>query len=416
MESLSDKLKALGVKLGVDGLPHLEKQNPAGKSIEDLLPEGKVVLTQQGESFSLEEMYPANHLHGKFKVFETADYASLLSLLSLNQEFDLERCVFMDTETTGLAGGAGTLAFMVGLGFYRDNDFWLYQGFLRDPSDEPGMLAFIEELLAGIDTVITYNGKSFDVPLMHSRCVLNGFGKVFEDMRHIDLLHVARKVWKHRLPSRTLGTVENEILGFFRSKEEVPGWMAPELYFDYQKTGDASGVVPVFYHNAMDILTLGVLLRVVAAMVHDPFTVNVAGADLVSIARMYADQNDYDRAIELYEKGIEHHLSNDVYLDALMRFAAIYKRQNETAKALSLWERAVKLGSIEACEELAKFYEHHAKSYEDAMKWVNEGFSCAKKANLSKYQRSRIEDSLQHRLERLLGKWQVGKGNSFRQS
>mgnify|MGYP001548412667 CR=1 FL=1 len=412
MESLSDKLKALGVKMGIDGLPALEKTKKKPRSIEELLPEGREILTPQGVSYAVEASFPATHFHGKFKVFQDADYGALLRLLSMEEKFDLERCVFMDTETTGLAGGAGTLAFMVGLGFYRDNDFWLYQGFLRDPSDEPGMLAYIDELLAGIDTVVTYNGKSFDVPLMHTRCVLNGFGKVFDGMRHIDLLHLARKVWKHRLPSRNLGTVENEILGFFRSEEEVPGWMAPELYFDYQKTGDATGVVPVFYHNAMDILSLGVMLRVIAALVNDPYAVNSPGVDLVSIARMYTDLKEYDRAIELYEKGIGHDLPADVYQDALMRYAAIFKRQNETNKALSLWERAVELGSFDACEELAKYFEHQAKEYEVAMKWTNEGFSCVKRANLSKYQAHRVEGALQHRLERLLGKWQKSKDDS----
>ena len=413
MESLSDKLKALGIKLGVDGLPTTSTARKKGKGIEGLLPMGKVIRNSFGESFSVEEQYSANHVHGKFSTFAEASYDSLLHLLSLEGDFVLERCVFMDTETTGLAGGSGTLAFMVGLGFYREKNFWLYQGFLRDPSDEPGMLGRIEELLEGIDTVVTYNGKSFDVPLMHARCVINGFEKAFEGMRHIDLLHVARKVWKHRLPSRTLGTVENEILGFYRSEEEVPGWMAPELYFQYQKTGDASGVVPVFYHNAMDILTLGVLLRVVAQLVHDPYQVESPGADLVSIARMYADQKEYDRAIALYEEGIQHDLADEVYLDALMRFAVIFKRQNEMEKALPLWERAVQLGSIDACEELAKYYEHQCKDYECAMKWVNAGFNCMRIADhLNRYQVHRIEESLQHRLERLLGKWQAENDES----
>ena len=412
MESLSDKLKALGVKMGIDGLPEGKRIKKKVRSIQELLPEGKIITTPLGESFALEEMYLSQQLHGKYPIYDIADYGALLQLLSVEADFDLERCVFMDTETTGLAGGAGTLAFMVGLGFYRDNNFWLYQGFLRDPSDEPGMLAYIEELLAGIDTVVTYNGKSFDVPLMHTRCVLNGFEKFFEGMQHIDLLHLARKVWKHRLPSRTLGIVENEILGFFRSEEEVPGWMAPELYFGYQKTGDASGVVPVFYHNAMDIISLGVMLRVIAELVRDPYAVNSPGVDLVSIARMYADQKSYDQAIALYEKGIAHDLPADVYKDALMRFASIFKHQKKTEQALALWERAVALGSIEACEELAKYFEHQVKEYEIAMHWTNAGFSCAKNAKLSKYQAHRVEGALQHRLERLLGKWQKTKDDS----
>jgi tetratricopeptide (TPR) repeat protein len=312
----------------------------------------------------------------------------------------------MDTETTGLAGGTGTLAFMVGLGFYHHGDFHLFQGFLRDPSDERAMLEVMSERLTGIDTVVTYNGKSFDVPLLHSRFVMNGLTKAFVGMRHIDLLHVARKLWKHRLSSRTLGVVENEILGFFRSAEEVPGWMAPELYFQYQKTGDASGIVPMFYHNAMDILTLGVLLRVVAELINEPDSFNSPGVDIVSIARMYTDLRDFDQAISLYEKGIQRELPIQIYLDAALRFADLFKRQHLFEKSVPLWEKAVSFGSEEACEELAKYYEHQKKDYENAMKWVNAGFECLKRQGVDRYYRRRQEEAFQHRLERLLEKWQ----------
>lgn len=412
MESLNDKLKALGVKLGVDTNSAEKITTKRARPIEVLIPKGKIVETPNGLSFAVDELFTSAHSHGNFLVHEKADYQELLRLLAFEGELDLERCVFMDTETTGLAGGSGTLAFMVGLGFYKEGNFVLYQGFLRDPSDEPGMLARIEELLTGIDTVVTYNGKSFDVPLLHTRCVLNGYRKFFANMRHIDLLHIARKVWKHRLPSRTLGVVENEILGFYRSEEEVPGWMAPELYFQYQKTGDASGVVPVFYHNAMDILTLGVLLRVMANMIADPLCDIVAGVDLVSIAKMYMDQKQYDKAIALYEHGIQQDLPGEIYIEALMRSAAIFKRQESIDKALPLWERAVDLGSIDACEELAKYFEHQAKEYDTALRWVNQGFACVRTAALDKYQKHQIEGALQHRLERLLGKWQRNTGES----
>lgn len=407
MESLSEKLKALGVKMGVNSDQTSKLPAQGQHRIEDLLPQGKIVETKMGSSFAIENRYSSDHQHGEFAVYEEAEYSEFLDLFALDQEFDVERCVFMDTETTGLAGGAGTLAFMVGLGFYQDGEFWLYQGFLRDPGDEPGLLAKLEELLTGIDTVVTYNGKSFDVPLMHSRCVINGFSKLFDRMQHIDLLHAARKVWKYRLPSRTLGIVENEILGFYRSEEEVPGWMAPELYFDYQKTGDASGVVPVFYHNAMDILTLGVLLRVIAQMLHDPFEKEAEGVDLVSIARMYAEQKEYDRAIKLYQSGLRHDLPPELYLDAILRFALIFKRQEKIEKALPLWESAVEIGSVAACEELAKYYEHTLREFETAIQWVNRGFSCLRRSGLSKYEIHRAEEALQHRLERLLGKWQA---------
>lgn len=406
IESLGDKLKALGVKLGLDQTgPSEEKSKTKHSDITTLLPEGKVISNIHGDTFWVEEVYHAAEKHGKFLVKQATNFSSLLPLLGADAVFDLESSVFMDTETTGLAGGTGTLAFMVGLGFFRGNDFYLFQGFLRDPTEELAMLTHITGLLEGMNTVVTYNGKSFDVPLMHTRCTINGLEKLFTPMYHIDLLHLARKLWKYRLPSRTLGMVENEILGFHRSAEEVPGWMVPELYFEYQKTGDASVVLPVFYHNAMDILSLGVLLQVTAAMLDDPGSLGSPGVDTVSVARMAAEQGDIGKAVALYEQGLQDDMPTDIYVETLLRFANIYKREKQWQTACVLWEKAAAQGSVFACEELAKYYEHITKDYPAAIQWVNCGFVCVEAMKLGAYERSRMVKAWQHRLERLLDKW-----------
>ena len=406
MESLSDKLKALGVKLGLD------QTEPSGAAIKttqaditELLPEGKLIPTIHGETFWVEEVYSGTGNHGGFQVKQSTDFSSMLEMVGADAAFDLENCVFMDTETTGLAGGTGTLAFMVGLGFFRGEDFYLYQGFLRDPTEELAMLTYIAGLLEGKNTVVTYNGKSFDVPLMHTRCTLNGFEKLFAPMYHIDLLHLARKLWKYRLPSRTLGMVENEILGFHRSAEEVPGWMVPELYFEYQKTGDATVVLPVFYHNAMDILSLGVLLQVTASLLDNPASLDSPGVDTVSVARMAAEQGNIEKAVLLYEQGLQDDMPTEVYVETLLRFATIYKRDKLWHSACILWEKAAEKRSLCACEELAKYYEHTMKEYQVAIQWVNRGFKFFEEMKLGGYERTRMEKAWQHRLERLLDKW-----------
>jgi uncharacterized protein YprB with RNaseH-like and TPR domain len=406
MESLSDKLKALGVKLGLDQAQPSETISKAKQAdITELLPEGKVISTIHGDTFWVEEVYSGVGMHGRFRVKQSTNFHPMLEMVGADSEFDLETCVFMDTETTGLAGGTGTLAFMVGLGFFRGDDFYLYQGFLRDPTEELAMLTHITGLLEGRNTVVTYNGKSFDVPLMHTRCTINGLEKLFAPMFHIDLLHLARKLWKYRMPSRTLGMVENEILGFHRSAEEVPGWMVPELYFDYQKAGDATVVLPVFYHNAMDILSLGVLLQVTATLLDNPASLDSPGVDTVSVARMAADQGNIEKAVILYEQGLNDDMPTDIYVETLLRFATIYKRDKQWDSACILWEKAAEQGSIWACEELAKYYEHTTKEYQMAIQWVNRGFDCFERMKLGGYQRSRMEQAWQHRLERLLEKW-----------
>jgi len=138
----------------------------------------------------------------------------------------------VDTETTGLAGGSGTYTFMVGIGRFEGDEFRLAQFFLRDPSEEAAQLAAIEKFLAPCQAVVSFNGKSFDLPLLNSRYLINGCPPPLAGAAHIDLLHLSRRLWRARLPSRTLGNLEAKILGLTRAQQDVPGWMIPDLFLD----------------------------------------------------------------------------------------------------------------------------------------------------------------------------------------
>jgi len=417
MESLNDKLKSLGVDLGMKkvGKPAKIGKKPREK-IETFV-QGEELLTAHGPTYVVKSEYPLGDRWGDFPVYEEADHTTLLQCAKMNPEVSepLSKMIFMDTETTGLAGGSGTLAFMVGLGYYTEEAFVLYQYFLRTPEEERAMLTSIDQLMAEQERsiVVSYNGKSFDTPLLNTRYVINQMDSPFKKSDQIDLLHFARRFWKKRLPSRTLGFIENEVLGFYRSEEEVPGWMAPELYFEYLREGKAEGVSHVFYHNAVDIVSLGVLEILMAKLLCNPAeNESLHGLDQLSIAKMFIDaQQDDAQVLALYDSATKKTLPEQFSVQGLLEYGHLLKRREAWEEAVKVWERAAAIKSLEACEELAKYYEHQRKDYETAIRWVNRGFEILEKYPKYQFKTRQLMDAFQHRLERNLKKWQGIKEN-----
>ncbi len=171
---------------------------------------------------------------------------------------DVRRMLFLDTETTGL-GGPGTYAFLVGLGFVEDDAFVVRQHFIRSPDEEAAMLHAVAETLGECPTITTFNGVSFDVPLLRTRMRALGVKFSFRDILHCDLLYGARRLWQRRLPNCRLQTLEEGVLGFKR-QGDVPSGDVPGLYFDFLETGDLDSLEGVFHHNVLDIISLAALM------------------------------------------------------------------------------------------------------------------------------------------------------------
>lgn len=269
-----------------------------------------------------------------------------------------QRWAFLDTETTGLAGGTGTYAFLIGVGVLVEDTFRVHQFFMRDFQDEPQVLEEVAVLLSTCDVLVTYNGKAFDAPLLETRYRLTRREPPLERLQHLDLLHSARRLWKLRLTSCRLQDLEKEIVGYERV-DDVPGYLIPGLYFDYVRYGMLRRLEPVFLHNRLDILSLACLTSVVLAALGDPARAPLThGADLFSLAGWVARQGRRDAALELYSRVLACNLPPD--LDALARqeTARLHKRAHNYDAALPLWQQ---LGTAEAFEELAKYYEHRAK-------------------------------------------------------
>jgi uncharacterized protein YprB with RNaseH-like and TPR domain len=406
MPTLSDRLKALGVKIGTQDLPAPKKERSF--PVEDIA-SGRFVDTGNGSTYLLEQDFSIDYIQGEVGLRISTKPQTIAEWAGNQQiaEDDLESLVFLDTETSGLAGGTGTFAFLVGVGRYTPAGFHLAQFFMRDPIDEPALLLALEEFLAPCRTVVSFNGKAFDVPLLDTRYILQGWKSPFKDFSHIDLLHLARRLWRDRLPSRTLANLEVQILHASRTDEEIPGWMIPQIYFDYLRDGDARPLLRVFYHNAMDVISLAALLNHTSLLLETPFSLpENETIELAAIGRLMEDLGHTDRAFECYERCLQANLPDDILPDdilndTLQRLSFLHKRNNDYAAALPLWEQAVVRDQVYAYEELAKYYEHHALDIERARKWTLAALAYLETGSLTPFEKYHWMEIFQHRLERL---------------
>jgi len=416
MPSLSDKLKSLGVKIGTHDIDPLRSNKPG--SLDQVLG-GSVYQTLNGEIYLIESIYPSDYQYGQTSLF-ASPALSLLAAWSGDDRitsYTLESFAFLDTETTGLSGGTGTYTFLIGVGRFEADQFHLTQFFMRDPTDEPAILIALEGLLATCQALVTFNGKAFDIPLLKTRYITQGWRNPLVDFAHLDLLHLARRLWKDRLPSRTLGNLEAQILGITRTADDIPGWMIPEIYFEYLRSGDPHPLKNVIYHNAMDVLSLASLFVHSSWILAEPLGDRVQdGTDLIAMAKLFENLGNLDLAIELYRRGIEKSTPEEIQIIALSRLAAIYKRRGEYHFAITCWQNAASLRDISAYIELAKYYEHHIQDYDQALQWTSSAFMLIQESHRNSYERMSWEKDLNHRMERITRKIEALSRNLKRDS
>ncbi len=399
MDSLSDKLKAMGVSIGVNRLPAAGRAIP----VEEAVP-GEIRATPLGDTFLVAARYGPDHRHGR-RLLAIQHPLDTLAAWAKNSSLvaePLESIAFLDTETSGLAGGAGTFAFMIGVGRFIDGEFNLIQFFLRDPAEEPAMLAALEAFLSPCYTLVTFNGKSFDLPLLQSRFITNGWEKPWRPKAHIDLLHMARRLWRHRLPSRALGDLEVHILDVKRTEEEVPGWLVPQMYIDYLWTKDARPMRGVFYHNEIDILSMAVLMDHMAEMLdQSPDSIGGDVEDILAIGKLCEDIGQTERAMSFYEQCLKANKHPPGASEARRRLSFIQKRSGNFDAAVTLWETEATLDEIYAFEELAKYYEHHVSDYSTALTWTKAGLAVIASDAFSAFDRPFQQEAFEHRFARL---------------
>jgi hypothetical protein len=391
----------MGVKIGAQELkpPPVRLDYP----IEHVIP-GSLHETAAGYAYLVEQSLPAETPHGDKSLQMSTRLDALAQCIHepYLQQIGLEQIAFLDTETSGLSGGTGTYAFLIGAARYIEGNFHLVQFFMRDPGEESALLLELEKFLAPCQALVSFNGKSFDVPLLNARYTLQGWASPLENLIQVDLLHLARRLWRERLPSRTLGNLEVQILGVRRTADEVQGWMIPQMYFDYLLSGDARPLKKVFYHNAMDVITMAALLEHVAHLLADPIN---ASAGLVeeqaALGRLYEDLGDDGLAEKMYLQSLQNGLPEGLFWNTLEKLSYLYKRSGEREKAMELWQKAAKHGHIYAHIELAKIYEHTLRDYAQALHWTQAALDLLQASPLASVEASLWRGELEHRRQRL---------------
>jgi uncharacterized protein YprB with RNaseH-like and TPR domain len=349
---------------------------PSRGFIEELV-SGEVVRTPHGEHFETEKLWERHRRHGSVDISDLADLPKdMLAELSggVITCAHPTRWAFLDTETTGLAGGTGTCAFLIGVGSIEPAGFRLRQFFMRDYGEEPSVLARLAEHLAQFDVLITYNGKAYDQPLLETRFRLARARVPFDRMEHLDLLFGARRLWKLRLESCRLVDLEHQILGVERLGD-LPGELIPYVYFEYLRTKAAFRLVPIFHHNAIDILSLACLTAIVPSAFRpgDGREVGAGlrhGADLIGLARWLLAADREEEGLRLLRRAVEMGLPDQLLFRTLWDIGGVEKRRGREDAVLAVFTELS--GSrnpyrARALEELAKYYEHRERNYSMAL-------------------------------------------------
>jgi uncharacterized protein YprB with RNaseH-like and TPR domain len=342
---------------------------------------------------------------------------SVLALLSRDRSFeaiDLSSAVFLDLETTGLAGGTGTVPFLVGLGYFRDDRFKVSQFFLGDLAEEGRLIREVKQFFAemGFRSLVTYNGKAFDVPLLETRFALHRTPLPVRDMPHLDFLFSARHLWKHKYDSCRLSDLAREIAQAPRS-EDIPGAEIPIRYFEYIRTGDFSLIEPILYHNQEDILSLLSVVVAGAVLVERNRGAAERGGetdamDLYGVARLFERAGDAARSAELLERALQGRLSAEVSNTARKKLASHFKKNQAWDKAVSIWQGLGRSEQSFSFRELSMYYEHKAKNFDEAIRAAEEGLAASMGGSPAE------RKDFEKRIERLKGKIHRQNGRARR--
>jgi uncharacterized protein YprB with RNaseH-like and TPR domain len=418
-EDLRQRLRELGVVKGVRGLTaSFGEKAPAHRRapIEALVP-GHFHTTSHGQCFVVEATYPPGHLHGSLPLSAFLDMSPhVLAQIARDpalSQVNLRRICFLDTETTGLSAGTGTMAFVVGLGFFTEDGFSVHQYFLRDHGDEPAMIEALAELLPTFEALASFNGRAFDVPILENRFILARLTPPTTGVPHLDLLPPARRMWHYHLPSCALGALERGVLGVFREQDDVPGGVIPTLYRDYLRTGDAREMKRVLYHNVVDVLSLVTLAARLCVAFANPWgkmqddsDQGLSCGELYGLGRWYELEGRPASAERAYRSALSAPVAPDIRPRALRALGYLLKQADRRAEALAYWQQLALEAAPDTADfvlahvEMAKYFEWHVEDLSLAHGWTQ-----AALAQVESWPPGRHRDvalaELRHRLARL---------------
>lgn len=365
-----------------------EKPKPSGYDVQDMIP-GTVCCNEAGAFYVIETKYPYSYFYGGSCIGSAMEIntGNLARLCSDNPSKcpTADNLLFLDTETTGLSGGAGTVAFLVGVGYFREDTYVVKQFFMRDYNEEPALLTELNKLLAEFEGLVTFNGRSFDWNLLQSRFISNRIRPVLKTPVHIDLLYPSRKIWGLILENCRLSSLEENILGEKRT-DDIPGAMIPEVYFKYLQDRNASNIQKVVSHNKMDILSMVALMSRIAAMLDNPLSESNSGHEILGLGRIFEKSGENVNVMDCFEYCTRSVEDYSIKIAAARRLSWIYKRSGNYSKALELWEGMLESSggfNLFSMIELAMYYEHKEKNIDKALDIVDKAVSIGRKTGLT---------------------------------
>jgi uncharacterized protein YprB with RNaseH-like and TPR domain len=353
-----------------------------------------------------ENPYNLDTRYGKITISSGLQISGdLLACLSKDDSFrdlDLSTALFIDLETTGLSGGTGTIPFNVGMGYYKDDKFWVAQYFLGDLSEEERMIQEMTQFFTEMNfqSLVTYNGKNFDIPLLETRFILYRQPFPLNDLPHLDFMYPARNLWKHKYDNCRLSYLAQEVVQTGRT-EDIPSSEVPWRYFQYLQTGNYDLIEPILYHNQEDILSLlGVVIAGASIFIEEGEDCLPDAMDFFGAGNIMEKIGDTEKSVQFFMRALNGDLSADVTTLAKMKLSYHFKKNQEWDKAVAIWREMTSLENISAGQlfsfrELAMYLEHREKDYEEARKISEEGYVLSR--GISSY----YEQDFEHRRARL---------------
>jgi uncharacterized protein YprB with RNaseH-like and TPR domain len=369
---------------------------PTPASVETVLG-GEILETDAGSVLAIRHDVALAEPYGPTALGEVAHLApSALGLLApaVGDTVDPRGLLFLDTETTGLAGGTGTYAFLVGVARLDGDRLRVTQLFMRDLDEEPALIAALLPLLEGATGLVSFNGGGFDVPLLETRFILQR-RRWPASLPHVDLMRPARRVWGEWLDDCRLATLERRVLRVVRERD-VPGSVIPSLYFQFLRRHVAAPLRDVIAHNRHDVLALVGLLGWLGRALDG--SVALSPEEHAGLGRLW-ERTDVERACACYEAALAGGLDGEGAHAVRLRLARWEKRRARWGAARALWETATGATAFDPrpWEELAKFHEHRARDLSTARAVVLRALDLASAAGAA----ARVMEAFAHRLARL---------------
>jgi uncharacterized protein YprB with RNaseH-like and TPR domain len=409
--NIKDKLERLHKTHHVEpvGDYFLERQNSWIENFQTefdakIISEKNSIVILKENVFSLNDHTDIDFLRDQTYTFSKFKY---LTGESQHDCFNLRESVFVDLETTGLSGGTGTFAFLIGIGHIELDHIIVRQYLIPDFNHEWLALNYLNNLFLSFRNIVSFNGKSYDIPLLKNRFILNKIDSIIEDFDHIDILHLARRLWKRRLKECDLQNLENKILNRKR-ENDIPGELIPQIYFEFIQKRNAFLLKDILEHNFLDIVNLILLTIKIGRIIHNPIEELRFTDDLFSLAKYYSKNNLLDEALPLYQYLYQENPGSILGKEALFGLAILHKKKNQLEITANLMKKLLKSQKDHplAVIELAKYYEHRVRDLSAALEVVDQSL---KYFELSK-QLERdtdlhdIEEDLKYRRKRLIRK------------